>query len=355
MVKRYTHEQLVEKVPEESGLRHLETIYSTKSYHKWICSEGHVFEQSIKNLSRCPKCPECHKRVVGKYSTEEAKRLYEENGFKFLDDEYLGNKYRHNTECLVCGYRTRKKLNGALSGAGCIKCAKKATPTYEEVQSVLSKNNRELLDKSFKNTRQKVHVLCFDGDIPHLYMQSVNNILNGTGCPFCSGRYKFSVEEVNNRLEDRGVKFRLVSESYGNNRTLHRFKCVECGHEEESTYQRMLQKKTCSVCSPVYNFGDFPDTPHKLYYLRIEHDGEVLYKIGITGRDSVKDRFSGKGDWDKITVLRTLEFDTGQKAYELEQYYLNLFKDFRYRGEPILKSGGNTELLTKDCLGLDTL
>jgi hypothetical protein len=50
-----------------------------------------------------------------------------------------------------------------------------------------------------------------------------------------------------------------------------------------------------------------------------------------------------------------LEFKEGRKAFELEQYYLNLFKEHRYQGPPILKSSGNTELFTHDILGLDTL
>ena len=83
----------------------------------------------------------------------------------------------------------------------------------------------------------------------------------------------------------------------------------------------------------------------------MQDDYKVYYKIGITNK-SVKERFRTGDDLSKITVLSELHTE-GYKAARLERYFLDTFKEYRYQGEPILASGGNTELFVKDVLELD--
>ncbi len=41
---------------------------------------------------------------------------------------------------------------------------------------------------------------------------------------------------------------------------------------------------------------------------------------------------------------------SGEEAYATEQSILKIYKEFKYYGDFILKSGGNTELFTCDIL-----
>ena len=92
--------------------------------------------------------------------------------------------------------------------------------------------------------------------------------------------------------------------------------------------------------------------PAIFYYLRVDTDTAVLYKGGITNR-TVELRFS-VADLKKITVLETVHFDTGAEAHAFEQDVMKTFADDRVeRGLQVLERDGNTELFTRDVLGLD--
>jgi len=91
------------------------------------------------------------------------------------------------------------------------------------------------------------------------------------------------------------------------------------------------------------------DKPGITYYLRIEKEGTIVYKIGITNL-SVKERFGEEMKY--IKVLQIWEFDDGQKAFDLEQKILKEYSFAKYNGSNILKSG-NTEMFTHDVLLLD--
>ena len=113
------------------------------------------------------------------------------------------------------------------------------------------------------------------------------------------------------------------------------------GHEWEVSPSSLLAGKGNPVCSE-YGFNAMK--PAILYYLHVENQGEVAYKIGITN-STVKDRFRGVMQF--ITVLKEWTYDVGADAYQAEQSTLKLNREFKYEGALLLRSG-NTELFYKD-------
>jgi len=92
--------------------------------------------------------------------------------------------------------------------------------------------------------------------------------------------------------------------------------------------------------------------PGLLYYIAVKtNDGRTLYKIGITNL-SVERRFPA-ADRARIRVVRIWRFDIGQIAAKREAVIISQFARYRYYGPDILVGSGNTELFTKDVLGLD--
>ena len=67
---------------------------------------------------------------------------------------------------------------------------------------------------------------------------------------------------------------------------------------------------------------------------------------------SVEERFS-ISDRDKITILKSWDYLTGRDAYEKEQAILEEYAQYRYEGIDKPLETGNTELFTRDVLGLD--
>ena len=132
-------------------------------------------------------------------------------------------------------------------------------------------------------------------------------------------------------------------------------RCMRCSNEfigniDSYSKERPMSGQCPSCVEGVYG-GFRKDLPGILYHLRVDTPNGPLYKIGITNR-TVQERFC-KEDLENITVLRELHFDSGRKAYELERYYLETFDSLKYQGNHVLKSGGNTELFTRDIFGLD--
>lgn len=119
-----------------------------------------------------------------------------------------------------------------------------------------------------------------------------------------------------------------------------KFQQTPCNHK---------RGKGCPSCA---SYGFNPDKKAIIYYLKIEDTCVKAYKIGVTNR-TVKDRFNNV-DLNKITILMTQEFDKGVDALQMEQEILEQYSDFLYVGCDILQNG-NTELFTKDVLGLDVI
>ena len=93
------------------------------------------------------------------------------------------------------------------------------------------------------------------------------------------------------------------------------------------------------------------DEPHIVYYVKVDNGSlGCLYKIGITKHD-VHTRFSSS-ERDVMTVIKEWKFDSRMEARLYEDSVLKSFSDHKYQGPNVLDSG-NTELFTRDVMGLD--
>ena len=102
---------------------------------------------------------------------------------------------------------------------------------------------------------------------------------------------------------------------------------------------------SCSVC------GFNNQLEGILYYIRINKNGQEVYKIGITNY-SVKQRFS-VNELLHITIIKEIIYAVGSEARNMESQILKDYSFAKYKGEPLLVNG-NSELFKYDILGLDT-
>ena len=90
----------------------------------------------------------------------------------------------------------------------------------------------------------------------------------------------------------------------------------------------------------------------KVYYIRIDKDGDTVYKIGITN-NNIERRFGTK-EMEYITPIYSWEFENGADARKLEKEILNDYSYAKYKGPDILDNG-NTEMFIDDVLMLDKM
>jgi len=172
------------------------------------------------------------------------------------------------------------------------------------------------------------------------------------GCPKCArmNMTKLKTKTINEVILDfksvHKERYDYKYVMYKNNTTKVKIKCNECNSIFEQRPKDHMKGKGCSFC----NRSGFNNSKHsKLYYIKIEKDNKILYKIGITNI-SVKSRF--REDMKFITILKEESFKTGLEARNRESFLLKKYKKFKYKGPKILPSG-NTEMFVIDILNLD--
>lgn len=176
----------------------------------------------------------------------------------------------------------------------------------------------------------------------HTWKTTPNSILQGSSCPYCSGKRTYTPKEYADK-----IKPIIPLEDYSDGRLLILHQCPE-GHEWKARPSHILTGKGCPHCA---KYGFKMDKPAIFYYLKIFNENIIYYKIGVTG-DSIKNRFSK--DNDKTFVpIKIINFATGKEAKEYEQTLLLKHNHHRSKNLNWLKSKGNTELFTFDVLELD--
>ncbi|MDD4242763.1 MAG: GIY-YIG nuclease family protein [Bacilli bacterium] len=120
----------------------------------------------------------------------------------------------------------------------------------------------------------------------------------------------------------------------------------------QSARSRGILKNICSHMGRK-NIGFDINKSGLLYYIKIYSECLIVYKIGITNYNT-KNRIQTMGLNKKFNtkILKEIYFENGANALSFESEYKKQFKEFQYKGEPIMNNG-NTELFTKDVLGLD--
>lgn len=280
-----------------------------------------------------------------KLTTEEfIVRAKEAHGDRYSYDKtkYINNKTKVIITCPTHD-EFEQKPKSHLDGQGCPSCGgtKKLHINTFVLKSKVVHGNMYKYDKTkYINNKTKVIITCSEhGD----FIQIPYHHLKGVGCPSCAGLKKLTTEEfIRLAKTAHGDKYDYSKVEYLNSRAKIIITCPVHGDFEQRA-QHHLHGSGCPNCAVT---GFDQTKPGYLYYLKITtDDGQTLYKIGITNR-TVNERFN-LTDLNKIEILKQKQYAVGQDAYEWEQKLLKLYKQYQYKGTPVLSSG-NTELFTED-------
>jgi Zn finger protein HypA/HybF involved in hydrogenase expression len=241
----------------------------------------------------------------------------------------------------------QQKPNGHLSGQGCMTCSgKKQLNTEAFIERAIAAHGDRYDYSQVEYTTQSgpVKIVCPEHGG---FMQKAKSHMRGDGCPDCGGSKQLTTEQFIGKAKAvHGDSFDYSQTVYRDANTKVSVICQEHGKFLQSPGNH-LSGYGCFKCA---NKGFQFELPGIIYYLRVEHEGRMLYKVGITN-NTVKKRFKAC-DLDKITVLYTQRYELGTRAYQQEQQILKAHTQHKYTGPDILTSG-NTELFTKDILELD--
>lgn len=253
-------------------------------------------------------------------------------------------------ECIICGYTWSISPNSLLSDRGCKNCTGTLRLTLDQYRETLIELGKDfVLTGEYKN--QLSRITCHCNTCGHTRTVSAASLRKG-GCPGCSLKVKYTLETLQNRLNEEDRPIRVLSKTYISKKTPLLFECTVCLHTWETTAGNVLNGGTgCSECALTGMKFTLPCT---LYYMRVTRDGKEAYKIGITGKVNSLLRYHSESR-AKIELLYEYRFETGKEAKAVEKSVLNLYKDFLYCGQPLLDHTGTTEMFSCDVLQLGHL
>jgi len=316
-----------------------------------LCSQcGYTWEATPSNLIKPTGCAKCAKRVIP--TLAELQDLLDSlNRNVVVSGSYESSYDKLDVVCKLCNYEwvtfaaNLKSKTFACKGCRTIEKKDKAQAEHQALVKDLEAMGKDFtLLSNFKTRKSHIDFMCNicgykDKKIPlHLRLH---------GCYNCSHLKKLSLDEVQLRLDSQDKKIKVTGE-YVNTSTHLSCECLVCANTWEAT-PGSLRRTGCPSCA---DYGFTPSKPGYLYYIRINHQQDVFWKVGITNV-GVKDRFPAK-DRKFMTVLYCHLFEDGHDAINAEKNILRLFKEYKAHNINLLSSG-NTELFTKDVLQMDHL
>ena len=382
MGRKKTHEEFMRDFyKKNSNAENIEILGEYKGNQikiKCKClKDGYTWEARPNDLlsknSGCPKCGIEKVKNSRKLTHEEfLEKFYKQNknaeNIEILG-EYVKNNIKIKVRCKICKNEWEVIPHDLLAGYGCPKCANKKksennTLTHEEFLEKFYKQNKnaeniEILGE-YVNAQTKIKCKCkLDG---YTWETKAYHLLNGTGCPKCSGIMQLTHEEFINRIKDINNDIEVL-EKYVNMTTKIKVRCKIDNNIWYVTPGNLLSGYGCPKCNAskgekriakyldnrnikyIHDKGYFKDLKNsKNNILRpdfiikdrkiwIEFDGKQHFEVvdfssknqelakeqfeQIKENDKIKNEYAKKHNWKLIRIPYT-EYDNIEKILEKE-------------------------------------
>lgn len=364
MSKRVTTEDFIKRARGVHGNRYdyTKVLYvGAISKVVIICPEHGEFEQTPANHCIGHGCYDCggNKPLTLERFVDRASKIH---GGRY-DYSRVEFKNVESVVEIICPDHGSfsQRLMTHLKGFGCDRCgrintAKKlshSSQRFLEDAKNAHGNRYDYSQVKYINAHVKVTVIC---PIHGAFKQRPVNHIRNVGCPKCGAesaamiRTRTTEDFVQEAKEVHGDLYDYSKVKYKSSHEKVEIGCLVHGSFWQSPVNHVRGNKSgCPGCA----LSGFDQTkPGLLYYIAVKtNEGKMLYKIGITNL-SIERRFPVI-DRARIRVVKIWRFDVGRYAAEREADIISQFARHRYHGPDILVGSGNTELFTKDILGLD--
>jgi hypothetical protein len=212
---------------------------------------------------------------------------------------------------------------------------KKSGVKYSEEISKLGYENLDPYINAMTKIRH-IHTLC-----GYIWEVSPNRLLSGVQCINCGNSTKGIQLNHKKQYNDMVLSTRGIEclDTYIDYNTKLRHKHLVCGYTWHTTPSSIFKSSGCPKCS---NSGFNPSKTSTLYFISLLFNNNTYYKIGITNKLDIKDRF--KSDWNKFNmqVLWSKQM-SGDNVKILEQFILSKYKNNKVNLN--ILASGNTEIL----------
>lgn len=283
-------------------------------------------------------------------------------------NNHLGNKYvvlddvdkpqtRHylSLQCLDCGKQFKQRANSIFLGVISCLCSKSPRKSQEEykddVETKCKENGISLIRVVYKTpisvSRGIFKCDCCGGE----WETSVASILyNSTGCLHCSKKYKPTLDEYVAKIEQAlGVDGNLIS--HPEKITVHSrvdIQCNYCSAIYDKSVSKIIYGNSSCMCRA--NFGFNINMENFLYVLRIEKEGAVFHKIGITNNITRRVGEIARENNASVSVLCYWTYPALSNIRVHEQILKDMFCDSVRNNPGDIIQSGHTELVNNEAV-----
>jgi very-short-patch-repair endonuclease len=168
--------------------------------------------------------------------------LAEQHGFRWLGPEVFLTSSKTIWECRH-GHKWEARYNDILQGYGCPFCSGKAPKVSADYHALAEKLDLHWLGPEVPNVRTQTTWECRHG---HKWEARYNDIQQGHGCPFCVGKARKTPEDYHVLAQEHG--FQWLGPEVSNIRTKTMWRC-EHGHCWKACYNDIHQGCGCPICA----------------------------------------------------------------------------------------------------------
>lgn len=247
-------------------------------------------------------------------------------------------------------------------GYGCPSCGRERTKhgqqqhriettltTYDFVKraNLIHGNKYDYSAVVYVNWKTKVNIICKTHGV---FKQSPGKHIDSTrstGCPKCANKYQTTEDFITKATKKHGSLYDYTQTSYVNDTTKVIITCKQHGPFEMLPSNHHSLGQGCSTCAHIQSQNNigyyaehlFSTQPHKksepvkLYYVKMFNDNEIFYKVGITKRLQVKQRFYGNPyTVEVIAVEEGLLYDMWLKEQTILQQVHRYAPQHKFNG-----------------------
>lgn len=252
MVKAKTISDVKEMFKEKGLILITEKYQNNQTKLEYYCKCGNIKTITLGYFKRgIGICKDCgtYKDNPSKYSFDEVRKIFEDNGCELLSSEYINNKSKLDFKC-KCGRLSTKVLSEFLERSNCAKCSHEERAalvkySYEEVVTFFEEKECDLVSTEYKNNLSKLNYVCHCGNESST---TLNNFLRRGDCRKCweKSRIKYTSEYVKSIIEEEGCKY--ISQEKENSNTKVTFICT-CNREGTVLLDSFKIGARCSHCA----------------------------------------------------------------------------------------------------------
>ena len=265
------------------------------------------------------------------------------NKYSYDLDTYLGSRIKMSMHCKLHGIFLQRPADH-IQGQQCPLCARnsmvlKLTKTPEKFLKQMQKIYGNTLDFSISDYKFPTNEIEFICPLHGLMRKLPSTLLTGSGCSICNGGVLNTQEFITRSNKIHNNYYLYSSTNYINARSKVTITCPIHGDFEQQASGH-LSGRGCTGCAES---GYDLNKPGLLYYLFFPTIN--AYKIGVTNL-TINERFMPY-EREHFQVIALKHFDSGKRAYALEQWIIKRYSTLKYIGHSPLTCG-STEMFSRD-------